>query len=292
MAAFVNENHFAGYVGLVIPLTIAFVFRHLFRLRESGWRKLMASNDLYKAIVFSVLVIIMIVSLAVSESRGGLVAFLSSLFLIAILLLCKRFYRKRTWVITVLLTSSFLMLAWIGLSDLLKVWGTFGRIPQDGSYLRRVEITQATWRAVQDYPVWGSGLGTFEGVFPNYGTLKYTERSRTRDVLVITRHAHNDHVQSLVEMGWAGMTICLLGTLLFFRIAIRTYLTRRRLSISLPAMGGAASIFAILVHGFSEFNFRIDADVFLMVTIVALVMSLSRVERRSRRHRRLEERSR
>jgi len=56
-------------------------------------------------------------------------------------------------------------------------------------------------------------------------------------------------------------------------------------------MGGAASIFAILVHGFSEFNFRIDANVFLMVTIVALVVSLSKVEGRSRRHRQLEERS-
>ncbi|NQT84468.1 O-antigen ligase family protein [bacterium] len=279
MAAFINENHFAGYVELVIPITIAFVLRYVFRLKESGWRRTLASNDFYKAIILSFLAVIMIASLAISESRGGLIAFACSCVFIGIFLLCRQFYRRKAWIITILLAISFLVLVWIGLSDLLKVWGTFGRIPKDSSFLRRMEVTQATWRAVGDYPVWGSGLGTFETVFPKYGTLRFTQRSATRSVLRTTPHAENDYVQTLLETGWAGMTICLLGMIFFFRIAIRTYLNppRRGGSTSLLAMGGAVSILAILVHSFSDFNLRIDANVFLMVTIVAMVVNLSKV---------------
>lgn len=284
MAAFVNENHFAGYMELVIPITIAFVLRYLFRLKKSGWRSLLGSNDLYKAIVFSIFVTIMIVSLAVSKSRGGFVGFLSSLFLITILLVSRRFHRRRAWVIAVLLTLSFLMLAWVGLSDVLREWGTLGHIAKDRSFLRRMEINRATRRAAQDYPLWGSGLGTFETVFPKYGTLKFEEHSGARSILRTTPHAENDYVQTLLEMGWFGLGTCLLGAVLFFRIAIRTYLTRLRWSISLPAMGGAVSIFAIMVHSFSDFHFRVDANVFLMVTIVAMVVNLSKVRGDSHNH--------
>jgi O-antigen ligase len=290
MATFINENHFAGYMELVIPITMAFVLRYLFRLKKSGWRKLLASDDLYKMIVFSILATVMIVSLAVSRSRGGFVGFVSSLFLITILLVSRRFHRRRAWVIAVVLTLSFLMLAWVGLKDVLREWETLGHIGKEHSFLRRMEITRATWRAAQDYPVWGSGLGTFETVFPKYGTLRFEEDSGARSILVTTPHAENDYVQTLLEMGWLGLSVGLLGAVLFFRIAIVTYLTRRRSSISLPAMGGAVSIFAIMVHSFSDFHFRVDANVFLFVTIVAMVVNLSKAKGDSHYHSKLEKR--
>ncbi len=280
MAAFVNENHFAGYTELVIPITVALVLRYLFRVKETGWRGVLASTELHKAIVLSFLAILMIVSLAVSKSRGGLLGFLGSCVLLGILLLCRRLHRKKAWVITVLLGLSFLMLGWIGLSDLLKRWGTLGRLPAELSFKRRVEVAEATWRGAKEYPVWGSGLGTFETVFPNYGTLRYIRFRDGSAILETTPHAENDYIQTLLEVGWVGLSLCLLGVVLFLGAAIRTYLTRRRHSIALPAMGGAASLFAILVHSFSDFNMRIDANVFLLVTIVAAVMSLSRVRRR------------
>ncbi|MDP2898403.1 MAG: O-antigen ligase family protein [bacterium] len=288
MGAFINENHFAGYMELIIPLAIAFMLRHLLRIKESGWRGVVASEDLHKAILFGFLAIIMIVSVAVSQSRGGLIGLLGSLVAMAILLLCRQLHRRRAWVIVVLLTLSFLMLAWLGLSELLKTWGTFGDIPADSSFKRRVEVSEDTWRASKDYPIWGTGLGTFETVFPVYGTLEYRQITRDRGRLLTTPHAENDYVQSLLETGWVGMTICFVGLVLFFGIAIKTYLTRRRRSISIPAMGGAASVFAICVHSVCDFNLRIDANVFLLVTIVAMVMSLSRVERGHRRHSREE----
>jgi O-antigen ligase len=289
MAAFINENHFAGYMEMVIPLAIAFMLRHLLRIRESGWRGVVASEDLHKAVLFGFLAILMIVSVAVSQSRGGLIGLLGSLVAIAILLLCRQLHRQRAWVIVVLLTLSFLMLVWVGLSDLLKTWETFGDIPGDSSFKRRIEVSEDTWRASKDYPIWGSGLGTFETVFPAYGTLGYRQITRDRGRLITAPHAENDYAQSLLEIGWVGMAICTAGLLMFFGIAIKTYLTRRRRSISMPAMGGAASVFAICVHSVCDFNLRIDANVFLLVTIVAMVVSLSRVERGHRRHSREEQ---
>ncbi len=289
MASFINENHFAGYMELVIPIAIAFILRYLLRVGGSGWRALLASEDFHKAMLLAFLAVIMIVGIAVSESRGGLIGFLGSLVAIAILLLCRRLHRRRTWVIAVLLSVSFLMLLWIGVSGLFKTWGTLGDIPADSSFKRRMEITQDTWRASKDYPVWGSGLGTFETVFPAYGTLHYRQISPGRARLHTAPHAENDYVQTLLETGWVGFSACILGLILFFVISIRTYLTRRRRSISMPALGGAASMFAMLVHSACDFNMRIDANVFLLVTIVAMVVSLSRVKSRRHRHSKREE---
>ncbi len=291
MAAYVNENHFAGYMELVIPVTLAFAMRYLFRLKKNRRRSILASDEFYKGLVLSILAVMMVVSLAISESRGGLIAFVSSLFFMGMLLLCRRAHRRKAWIITVLLLLSFLALFYMGLGNLLKVWGTLGHVSDDTSVARRIEITRDTWKAVQDYPVWGSGLGTFGTVFPNYGTLRFRHGPTSRRVRITVPHAENDYIQTLLEMGWAGMFTCLLGLVLFFRTAIRTYLTRRRLSISLPAMGGATSIFAILVHSFSDFNLRIDANVFLSVTIVAMVVNLARLERGSPHHQVQEERS-
>lgn len=288
MAAFINENHFAGYMELIIPLSIAFVLRYLLRIKESGWRGVLASDDLHKAILFSFLSIIMIVSVAVSQSRGGLIGLLGSLVAIAILLLSRQLHRRRAWVIVALMTLSFLMLVWLGLSDLLKTWGTLSDIPADSSFKRRIEVSEDTWRASKDYPIWGSGLGTFETVYPAYGTLGYRQITRDRGRLITAPHAENDYVQTLLEVGWAGTAICFVGLVLFFAIAIRTYLTRRRRSISMPAMGAVASVFAICVHSVCDFNLRIDANVFLLVTIMAMILSLSRVERGHRRHSREE----
>jgi O-antigen ligase len=191
-------------------------------------------------------------------------------------------------VIVALMTLSFLMLVWLGLSDLLKTWGTLSDIPADSSFKRRMEISEQTWKASKDYPIWGSGLGTFETVYPAYGTLGYRQITRDRGRLITAPHAENDYVQTLLEVGWAGTAICFVGLVLFFAIAIRTYLTRRRRSISMPAMGAVASVFAICVHSVCDFNLRIDANVFLLVTIMAMILSLSRVERGHRRHSREE----
>jgi O-antigen ligase len=289
MAAFINENHFAGYMELIIPITIAFMLRHLLRIGETGWRGVLASEDLHKAMLLAFLAIMMIVALAVSESRGGLVGFLGSLLAIAILLLCRQLHRRRTWVIVVLLSVSLLMLVWIGTSGLWKTWGTLGNIPADSSFKRRMEVNQDTWRASKDYPIWGSGLGTFETVFPVYGTLGYARRSGRIGLLRTTPHAEDDYVQTLLETGWVGLLTCLVGLVLFLKIAIKTYLTRRRRSISMPAMGACASIFAMLVHSTCDFNMRIDANVFLLVTIVAMVVSLSKVKSGRHRHSRTEE---
>jgi hypothetical protein len=60
---------------------------------------------------------------------------------------------------------------------------------------RRSEMARDSWRIFVDHPLWGTGLGTLQEVFPKYETL-YDGR--------VVNHTHNDYVEVLAETGAMG----------------------------------------------------------------------------------------
>jgi hypothetical protein len=56
-----------------------------------------------------------------------------------------------------------------------------------------------TLRAVRDFPIIGSGLGTYAFNYPFYKTLR---------VKAVFDHAHNDYLELLSEGGVVGLGLC------------------------------------------------------------------------------------
>jgi len=124
-----------------------------------------------------------------------------------------------------------------------------------------------TLRLIADYPLFGTGAGTYI-----YAYTPYEEE----DLGGILHHAHNDYLETLAEMGilGGGAIICaafIALAILFWRwlrLAEHDYFGR---GVGLGLMGG---IVAILIHSFSDFNLRLPANALYFISFYVLAWRL------------------
>jgi O-antigen ligase len=93
------------------------------------------------------------------------------------------------------------------------------------AYESRWEMTAAALRAWRAYPLWGTGLGTHEVVFPMF------DEAVTPSLAV---HAYNDYAQLLEETGVAGAVLVGLFVAGIATLAVKLILRGRT-----PAAAGA-----------------------------------------------------
>ena len=116
-----------------------------------------------------------------------------------------------------------------------------------------------------DYPLTGTGLGTFEFVFPAY---------QDHQVDLLVDYAHNDWVQLLAETGWVGLILFGGGLAWLFVAGTARWFKGRdpfRLGIGLGALG---ALLVMAVHELTEFNLHLPANALLLTLIVALLQQV------------------
>ena len=118
---FINRNYFAGYLLMVIPLSMGFLFsREAGRTgRYQGWRHGLSSLD-GKTLLIGFGVIVMILGLLFSASRMGIVSLLLSFTLIS--LFFRNPWKGRTFSrgSILILGLAILWAAWIGLDAVIN----------------------------------------------------------------------------------------------------------------------------------------------------------------------------
>jgi O-antigen ligase len=153
---------------------------------------------------------------------------------------------------------------------LIEIWGgTFGQRVQAGGVVdySRVDIFRSGWAMVADHPWWGTGLGTFEMVFPAYRS--------DQSVAGIVDRAHNTPLEVAAELGLPVAGAVVLAALVTLALIFRGALTRRR-NRKLPILGVAVGTLAFL-HALVDFHLQIPgfAIPFWAVTGAALAQSVS-----------------
>jgi O-antigen ligase len=120
--------------------------------------------------------------------------------------------------------------------------------------------TQRALNIVRDYPVFGSGGGTFAGAFMRY---------RGPEIRAFYDHVENDYTQFLAETGVLGAVLigCLPVMALWLAILA---LARRRDPLARGfAFGALMGIVAIGIHSTVDFNLQIPANAFLFMVLLA-----------------------
>lgn len=228
-----NANCFAGYLLLGLPLLTVLV-RYATRMR---WRLLAG------AAVCSGLV-----ALLLTQSRGGVLAFLLTLLVFAPAWLWAE--RKLSGRGIALLAAGFVLL--VGLTLLspvgARVLNPRVRAQQQHSQQFRYYTWQSTLRMTRHYPWLGSGPNTFLSVFGQYQVAGYT------------RHAHQSYLETAAESGtlglsvtlWLLLAVLLTGVRALRHLRGRTLPDGERALLTSVAIAQGASTLGVLLHGFFD----------------------------------------
>jgi O-antigen ligase len=242
---YVNRNHFAGFVELLLPLTLVPLL--LGRVRRERWPAV------------GLFAVLPIGALFLSASRGGLVSFGAELGVLALVMILRRTMGKQLLPGVVVLLVALLLVSWLGVGQILQRLSSVQLL--EVSLGKRASMRGDTWRIFLDYPFVGTGLGTLQTVFPAYETL-YDGK--------IVNHTHNDYLEALAETGFAGGVCCawFIGVLL--AVSLKRF---RQLNNSFSGalqLSGFIACAGFLIHSLVDFNLHIPANALLFFLMAHL----------------------
>jgi O-antigen ligase len=271
---YVNRNHFAGYLEMMLALGIGLLISGLSDRRSSSWKHLLRNVLewlLSPKMVLRLSLCVLVIALTTTHSRMGNTAFFSSLLIAGLIgIALSRHATRGTVVLLVSLVVIDLLIvgSWFGMERLAQ------RIEQTttGEVRQREEPAAHTLGMIRKYPVFGAGPGTFYVAFEAY---------RPETVVDYYDYAHNDYAQFASESGLLGLGILGLFVMLSLAAALRAQWQRRD-----PLMRGISfacimGVTAILIHSAVDFNLQIPANAVYFIVLLALGWISRHHDRRS-----------
>jgi hypothetical protein len=274
---FVNRNHFAGYMLLIVPLAFGRCARAWQRYngrvgRRPNWRRrliALQSPEGSRLVYASIPAVATAAALVASGSRGGLLALVGSLLLAGVAL--RRRSGLAAWFFAFVLVGT--VVSWWGFE---QVGERLARAPGDrGS---RTVVWRDSLTRLDGLWLAGSGFNTFAPAMSRVGAWTLPEgasawpgwfdpaaaaRSGFRtpaglDGLAWYREAHNDYLQLLVETGAVGLLLALWGVVRLWRATFAD-----------PWL--LAAPVGVLLHSLVDFPLQIPAVAVLFVVVAGLV---------------------
>lgn len=261
---FANPNHLAGFLEMSIALGVGLLIADLSEPGpQPGWRKRLRAwvrTLLGPKARLRIYLAILVVALVLTASRMGNTAFFVSLGVAGVVGVFT--FRRSPRPVLVLLLSLVVV-------DLLILGSWFGlervreRLEQtvltaDGRY----QVGARAGAYLRDYPLIGSGGGSFYAVFPGY-------REPDTTPLLYT-HAENDLLEFQLEYGVLGTLPLALVPVLALLAAARVLKERQDPLCRGMALASLMGITAILIHSVADANLHIPANAALFMVLIAL----------------------
>jgi O-antigen ligase len=249
---YVNHNHYAGLMEMLIPLAVAGALPALRRRAP--------------AVVVGAAVLIPVASLLLAGSRGGFLSLLAEILLAAVLVLGwgPRHARRATALAGgAALLAAALLFFWMAPRHVAERLATLAdhTPPSEAEREHRWFAARDALRILVDHPALGAGLGSFETVFPRYQSFPSDFR---------WDYAHNDYAQALAETGAAGGATILAALGMFFWLAFGNLRERLRQPAGWIPFAAALGCCGLLVHSSVDFNLHIPANAAWFAVCVAL----------------------
>ena len=253
IGTFNNRNHLADFLAMLVPPWFYFLIyssKNKLKSQKSKSKQRFSATPLWLFGGFGMLVMILS-----TRSRGGLIAATAVLFLCVVIYLAtqrKKFnhIQKLAVVVTFLVFSVSALLA-VDADSLGQRWE--GQQLKTDAEIRNA-YALATLEGARTFWPWGSGIGTFEAVFPRFQPLHTPG---------YVPHAHNDYAQMLMELGAAAVVILMAVAMIagWQMFNLWRAVKRRRgmtADIALSVFSGLGAL-ALFLHSWVEFNMHIPA---------------------------------
>jgi len=277
---YINRNHFAGFLGMVITLSTGYLygkFSHETHNAHTYKDKIISflnSPDALKYGLLSSAIIIMIIGVFFSLSRMGMISLFLSLLLMAFIAYLGKKVRMAFLGLGLLLFSVGVIVLQ-GTDQLEKRIETV-----ESSALSRLALWESTVELVGDYPLFGTGLGAFESGFRTYAP----DLGNKRQLFTYNR-AHNDYLELVAGMGIIGSLPVVAAIIFLFMLFHRKWLERKNSFSNGVALGGLGAFTYMLLHSLADFNLHIPANAVVFAMILGITYAVLNIKHRSRRRR-------
>ena len=134
----------------------------------------------------------------------------------------------------------------------------------DESMSGRFSIYGDAWRWMRDTPLFGTGLGSFETVYPAYQGF---------ELRALVLHAHSDWLEIALEAGILGLLTALAAAAVTAFTGVRSWHAARSREMRCLIGGGLAAAAAFSVHALFEFCFQIPGNAVVFLGIVGFLLS-------------------
>ncbi|MBY0463988.1 MAG: O-antigen ligase family protein [Burkholderiales bacterium] len=265
LGTFVNRNHFAGLMELCLGVGVGLMLARLggvhevklnWRERAVYWLQFLLSPKM----ILRMLLVVMVIALVLTRSRMGNTGFFASLLvvgLIALALTRRSAPAMVTLIVSLILVDIFVVGTWVGLEKVVER----AQGPQFGIDVDyRADVAANAVNLVRDFPVVGTGGGSFYNSYIRYRTL----------LPGFFDHAHHDYLELAGDFGLIGLG--LLGALVISTFWVSALNLARRRS-SLPrgiSFGVMMALAAIAIHSTVDFNLQIPSNALLTVVVLAM----------------------
>ena len=266
---FINPNHYAGYLEIVIPLSLALLLIFLpppspeLSFKE---RIIALANSERPALVGLTFLglLVMVVAVIFSISRAGIISLAASLLFFVLGSLYLRRGKRRIFVVLLLVSGALLLGLWEGLGPVEERF-----LKVSDSALGRYKIWPAVMTMVKDFPLLGTGLGTFGSAFLGY---------QREFPSAYFDHAHNDYLEILSETGWIGFLLLLAASLIFMASTLARLSKVQIREARLIALAGLSAIFGLVLHSLVDFNLAIPSNALTFTVAAGLTHQALRTE--------------
>jgi O-antigen ligase len=245
---YVNRNHFAGFMELVIPVSLVPLV--MGKVRRERW------------IIVGLFAILPLGALFLSASRGGIISLGVELAALALLLVLRRSAGRHVLAGGIVVLVALLMVSWLGVRQILDRFSSLQSL--EVTVGKRASMRADTWRIFLDHPWKGTGLGTLQTVFPQYESL-YDGK--------VVNHTHNDYLEGLAETGLLGGLCCAAFLGVLFSESIRRLAQRNSAFAATLHLSGLVGCIGFLVHSLVDFNLHIPSNALLFFLLANLATS-------------------
>lgn len=279
---FFYRNHFAGYMAMLLPVCLALFLleRPLGGDQEPLRLRVVRLIDGLRhsaAFRYGLIALLLLASILLSQSRTGIsVAVLTSG---GMLLAGRKLFRLNRSSPALIALLAILAMVFVGRTGIDQLDTRFGQtVDEDGLSETGKTITGRTgpWNdalgIVRDFPLTGSGMGTFFAIFPSYGT---------DPDLAPQRQAHNEYLETATDGGLVAVALVAAFLALVFRQNLHLYRQRRDAFARHVAMGAFTGVLALLLHSITDYQFHQTAAVPLTFFFLLGVLTTAIHGRRS-----------
>jgi O-antigen ligase len=305
---FVYHNHLAGYLELCLATGIGLMIAKLDGGTSANWRQMLhgwLSLLFSEKVMLRVSLIIMVIGLVATRSRMGNSAFFASLLITGLVTVTLSKYVTRNLVeqrAKELMRSTVLFITSLIILDVVIIGGVVGiekvvhrigntnletravqtqaidyahiQLTSEESIEQRSKAARSAAQIVRDFPVLGTGGGTFHLSFLRY---------QPAEIQSFYDHAHNDYVELTTEVGISGALILLFIVFDSLRTSLLLLLRRQEQLIRGLAFASLMGVISLLIHATVDFNFQNPSNAMLFLILLSFPYLLSKLGSRSKK---------